>query len=87
MNESNLKNLKYCLAEINKWYQNNISEMQRIDEYDYPVYVEALQKVKELNNAIQIIPDDYVMQTKKEVSDKQSDSQNINAEPVIFYKS
>lgn len=84
MEESNLKNLKYCLAEINRWYQNNISEMQRIDEYNYPSYVEAMQKVKELDDAIQVIPDDYVIQTKKAILDKQTNSQNKNTEPIIF---
>ena len=67
INEGNLKNLKYCLSEINRWYQNNISEMQRIDEYSYPSYVDAMQKIKELNDAIQIISDDYVIQTKREI--------------------
>lgn len=84
INEGNLKNLKYCLSEINRWYQNNISEMQRIDEYSYPSYVDAMQKIKELNDTIQIIPDDYVIQTKKEISDKQTNSQNKKTEPIIF---
>ena len=49
MDEGNSKNLKYCLSEINRWFQNNISEMQRIDEYGYPYYVDAMQKIKELS--------------------------------------
>ncbi len=84
MDEGNLKNLKYCLSEINRWYQNNISEMQRIDEYGYPSYVDAMQKIKELNDAIQIIPDEYVIQTKTKISDKQTNSQNKKNEPIIF---
>lgn len=84
MDEGNLKNLKYCLSEINRWYQNNISEMQRIDEYGYPSYLEAMQKVKELDSAIQIIPDDYVIQAKEEISDKQANLQNKNIKPIIF---
>ena len=84
MDEGNSKNLKYCLSEINRWFQNNISEMQRIDEYGYPSYVEAMQKIKELNDAIQIIPDDYVIQTKMKISDKQTNSQNKKTEPIIF---
>ena len=76
--------MKYCLSEINRWFQNNISEMQRIDEYGYPSYVEAMQKIKELNDAIQIIPDDYVIQTKTKISDKQTNSQNKKTEPIIF---
>lgn len=84
INEGNLKNLKYCLSEINRWYQNNISEMQIIDEYSYPSYVDAMQKIKELNDTIQIIPDDYVIQTKTEISDKQTNSQNKKTEPIIF---
>jgi hypothetical protein len=84
MDEGNLKNLKYCLSEINRWYQNNISEMQRIDEYGYPSYVEAMQKIKELNSAIQIIPDDYVSRAKEEISDKRTNLQNKNIKPTIF---
>lgn len=84
MDEGNSKNLKYCLSEINRWFQNNISEMQRIDEYGYPSYVEAMQKIKELNDTIQIIPDDYVIQTKTKISDKQTNSQNRKTEPIIF---
>lgn len=84
MDEGNSKNLKYCLSEINRWFQNNISEMQRIDEYGYPSYVDAMQKIKELNDAIQIIPDEYVIQTKTKISDKQTNSQNKKNEPIIF---
>lgn len=82
--ESNLKNLKYCLAEIDKWYQNNISEMQRIDKFGYASYLEAMQKVHTLNETIQNIPNDYVIPVKKKISDNQTDFKNNNGETIIF---
>ena len=43
-----------------------------------------IKEIKELKDTIQIIPDDYVIQTKTEISDKQTNSQNKKTEPIIF---
>ena len=82
IDEKNISNIKYCLAEIEKWYRNTIAEMQRFDKFNYLSHFEAMNKIIELNKCIQMIPEDYVLKVKTVIDTKQI--ANNSTTPIIF---
>lgn len=82
LNEKNVPNIKYCLAEIEKWYHNNISEIQRFDKFNYLSHFDAMNKIIELNKCVQIIPEDYMLKGKKVIDKKLI--VNNHTDPIIF---
>ena len=82
IDEKNISNIKYCLAEIEKWYRNYISEIQRVDKFNYLSHFEAMNKIIELNKCIQIIPEDFVLKAKSDID--QNQIVNKHTSSIIF---
>lgn len=88
ISQKNIKTIKYCLSEINRWYTNNITEIRGYDSYNIDSHLTAMRIISELNNTISIIPDNYVCQTPRtsiEETEKNLDHvDTINTKTIIF---
>ena len=68
ISQGNIKSIKYCLNEIEKWYSNNFFKIAQNGFVDSDIHKTAMEKIKELCRDINFIPDDYIMRNKIPVS-------------------
>ena len=84
ISEKNIKSIKYCLEEIDKWYQNSIAEIEINDGFNYASHIDAMHKISELNDSIKKIPDSFCIKTKCTSSERQKQTNLEGCVPIIF---
>lgn len=88
INQHNIRNIKYCLSSINKWYKDKIPEISAFDSYNIDSHLNAISIISDLNNIISIIPDDYIIPNSQKSNEKHATKVNqldtSNAKTIIF---